>query len=142
MLSKKRKVIADINMVPYIDVMLVLLVIFMVTAPFSIKGIQLDLPTSSAQNIPANKKNSFIISISKLGKYSIAYAKQSYSTIKISKVLQIAKRTFKAHPDIKILISGDKKSDYVYLIYLLDALQKIGINNIGFITLPNIAKPV
>ena len=137
MTRKKRQPMSEINLVPYIDVMLVLLVIFMATAPFSLKGITVDLPRSNAKNLPANQDNSFVISISKAGNYSINYGKQHYAQVQLSKVLQLLEEDFSANHDTNILVNGDKESDYAYLINLLDALQKIGITNIGFITLPH-----
>ena len=140
MLGQKRRIVADINMVPYIDVMLVLLVIFMATATFTISGLQLDLPESSTNNIPANTHNSCVISISKIGEYSITQAQQSHQNIPVSKVVEIVKVVFKSNPNMNVLINGDKQADYVYLINLLDALQTIGVSNIGFITVPHATK--
>ena len=67
----KRKPMSDINVVPYIDVMLVLLIVFMVTAPLLVQGVQVDLPQASTEPVPQTDDDPIVVSVDKAGKYYV-----------------------------------------------------------------------
>ena len=103
---------AEINVVPYIDVMLVLLIIFMITAPLLQQGVEIDLPQASANPLPPEQREPLIISVSKTGDLYLNIGED------IDKPLdeeQLGKRVaivMKNHPQTPVLVRGDKAVDY------------------------------
>lgn len=120
--------LAEINVVPYIDVMLVLLVIFMVTVPLLNHGINIKLPAASKHILPSTAKT-ITISINKNGKYFYNQQKKSLTLLQITNKINSEKNQKK--PSIQI--RADKRVDYAHVADALSILQKNGLNNVALL---------
>ena len=139
MVRKKRKPMAEINVVPYIDVMLVLLIVFMVTAPLLNQGIEVDLP--SANNEPLDIDENFetlVVSITSNGEYflSVGTTGDEREAVSLETVGEQVSRILNANPDIQVLIEGDEDAGWGAMVTLITALQQAGVTKPNFITQP------
>lgn len=129
----KRKPMAEINVVPYIDVMLVLLIIFMVTAPMLMQGVKVDLPEASADPVENQDSEPLIVSVDAQGQLylNLGDEKQvlSLATIKdrVSKVL-------KRNTEKPVLVWGDRAVPYGEVVSVMVALQEAGAPSVGLVT--------
>ncbi len=133
-MRKRRKLNAEMNVVPYVDVMLVLLVIFMTTAPLLLQGVELELPKATAKVIPQKSEPPIIVSIDKSGNYYLNILddpKQAisadYLTVRVAAELQ---RT----PERALLVKGDKSVDYGTVVQAMALLQQAGAESVGLMT--------
>ena len=132
----RRKPMSEINVVPYIDVMLVLLVIFMVTAPLMTQGIKVDLPEATSE--PVTIKDEFetlIVSVRRDGSIFINIGQESLSTT-LGAVAEDAKKIFDVNPNIKVLIEGDKILPYGKIVEVMEVLRQSGASGVSLITQP------
>ncbi len=135
--QRRKEPLSEINVVPYIDVMLVLLVIFMVTTPLLSQGIKVNLPQAQAQTI-APVQEPIIVSIDEKGFYylnTVAHPEmpQTIQQLKREITEQIKQAAEKKIPR-QVFIKGDKKIDYGNIISLMVLLQQAGAVNIGLLT--------
>ncbi len=134
--SARRKPMSEINVVPYIDVMLVLLVIFMVTAPLMTQGIKVDLPEASSGPIDVvEDEPMLVVSVKDDGTYYINLG-EAEESVPLSEVGDKAARVIAANPRIKVLVEGDKKLPYGVIVDLMNTLQAAGAKSVGLITEP------
>ena len=134
--SKRRRPMSEINVVPYIDVMLVLLVIFMVTAPMITQGIKVDLPDAQAASIDLDEgEQALVVSIKADGSYYMNVGKEN-EAIEIAKIGERTTQIIKANPKIKVLVEGDENIQYKVVIQLMSILQAAGAKRVGLITEP------
>ncbi|KJR39655.1 protein TolR [Vibrio navarrensis] len=137
---KKRKMTAEINVVPYIDVMLVLLIIFMATAPFVTQGVDVELPkTSTAQSMEqmAGESNSsfIIIEVDKDGNLGLSVNNDEVQRgLSLADVILRVKAELSLKPDSPIAVGGDAATPYAEIVLLLDELSKAGIPKVGLLT--------
>jgi len=136
---KKRKVMADINVVPYIDVMLVLLIVFMVTAPLLNQGIEVELP--QANNEPINideNMQTLVVTITSQGEYflSLGATGEDRESVTLDTVGEQVGKILGANPDVQVLIEGDTNAGWGAMITLITTLQAAGVDNPSFITEP------
>jgi biopolymer transport protein TolR len=136
---KKRRPMADINVVPYIDVMLVLLIVFMVTAPLLNQGIDVELP--QANNEPLNideNQATLVVSITATGEYylSLGATGDERESTSLDTVGEQVAKIVAANPEIQVLVEGDTNADWGAMIQLLTTLQGAGVANPNFITQP------
>jgi biopolymer transport protein TolR len=135
----KRKLVAEINVVPYIDVTLVLLVVFMITAPLLMQGVKVDLPVANSAPLDNQKQEPLIVSIKADGTYWIdengSNIANSLSFIKdrVAKVLR-------QKPNTPVLVWGDAKVDYGSVVDLMSQLQIAGAPSVGLVTEPSKSK--
>ena len=133
-MRNKRRSIAEINVVPYVDVMLVLLVIFMITAPIINQGVEVDLPTASAKPLSKNSPIPIIVSVNKEAKLYLNISAAPSSPIHPDKLqaevaaalLQDAKRP--------VIVKADKNVSYNNVLQAMVLLQQAGVPNIGLET--------
>jgi len=131
----KRKLVAEINVVPYIDVTLVLLVIFMITAPLLMQGVKVELPDANSAPLDKEEQEPLIVSIKADGSYWIDVGgkntSESLSFIKdrVAKVLRQRSQT-------PILVCGDTRVDYGTVVDLMSELQLAGAPSVGLVTEP------
>lgn len=130
---------ADINVVPYIDVMLVLLIVFMVTAPLLNQGIDVELP--QANNEPLNideNQATLVVSITATGEYylSLGATGDERESTSLETVGEQVAKIVAANPEIQVLVEGDTSADWGAMIQLLTTLQGAGVANPNFITQP------
>jgi biopolymer transport protein TolR len=130
---------ADINVVPYIDVMLVLLIVFMVTAPLLNQGIEVELP--QANNEPINideNMQTLVVTITSNGEYflSLGATGEDRESVTLDMVADQVGKILAANPDVQVLIEGDTNAGWGSMITLITTLQAVGVDNPSFITEP------
>lgn len=130
---KKRKPMADINVVPYIDVMLVLLIIFMVTAPMLMQGVKVDLPDANADPVENQDSEPVIVSVDAAGQLflNLGQEEQVLSLATIKERVAIVMRRKK---DTPVLIWGDRAVPYGEVVTVMVALQEAGAPSVGLVT--------
>ena len=126
-----RRFMSEINVTPLVDVMLVLLIIFMVTAPLLKEGVRVDLPEAKAKPIKQAKEQDIIITIDKNGKIYIGKTEIDWETLKPKMKLILRQRAKK-----EVYLQADKSVPYGVVIKALAALQDAGAERIGMITEP------
>ena len=139
MARKRRKPMSEINVVPYIDVMLVLLIVFMVTAPMLNQGIDVDLPQANNEPLDIDENlESLVVSITSNDEYylSIGATGEDRRTIALNMGGDQVSRIISANPTIQVLIEGDSEADWGAMITLITTLQQAGVTNPNFITQP------
>ena len=129
---KKRNTIADINIVPYIDVMLVLLVIFMITAPMLNQGVNIDLPEAKNKQLQLNPSSSLTILINQQGQYFSNLT--GNESISLNVLKEIIVQELKKDPDKSFFIKGDKNVDYATVVSAISILENLGAKKIGLMT--------
>ncbi len=134
--SSRRKPMSEINVVPYIDVMLVLLVIFMVTAPLMTQGIKVDLPEASSGPLDVtDDEPMLVVSVKDDGTYYINLG-EAEEPVPLAEIGDRAGKVIAANPKIKVLVEGDKKLAYGVIVDLMNTLQTAGAKSVGLITEP------
>ena len=136
MLNRRRNLISDINVVPYIDVMLVLLVIFMVAAPLMVQGISVNLPEVSSDALPVENSEPLIISVRSDGSFFLEIDATRNQPLTIEEVSQEVTKLLKADKNMQVVIRGDAEVKYEKVMMLMALLQQLGSKNIGLITKP------
>ena len=136
---RKRKLKAEINVVPYIDVMLVLLIIFMITAPLLTEGVKVQLPKAGARPIPPEMmKDSkpIILSINEKGQLFLNYNKPEDEPLDAAKVEAQAAAVLRRAPETVVLVRGDYRVAYGEVVGAMTILQRAGADKVGFVTEP------
>ena len=131
-LGKKKKLTAEINVVPYIDVMLVLLIIFMVLSPLLIQGIEVNLPQTDTTKMSVQNEP-LVISIDVNGKYYINIGDEQLP-IDLEELKNKSLVIFSANPDIEVVFQGDKSVSFESVAKAMAAVQSVGIEKIGIVT--------
>ena len=136
--QRKHRVLAQINVVPYIDVMLVLLVIFMITAPLLTQGVHVNLPKAKAQAISVRNRIPVIVSVDKQGQYFVnvsptpkvpVTAEQLVNLVAAEEVL--AKQQNYQRP---VYVRGDAQANYGNVVQAMALLQTAGVKTVGLLT--------
>jgi biopolymer transport protein TolR len=122
-------VMSDINVTPLVDVMLVLLIIFMIAAPMLHQGIEVNLPRSSARNLPIRSEDPVVLSITTAG---IVYLQET--PIHPSQLVERLQPVLAARGDDSVFLKGDRDVPYGQVIDVLDVLYRGGITNVGMVT--------
>ena len=137
---KRRKPMSEINVVPYIDVMLVLLVIFMVTAPILTQGVVVNLPKAPSQPIAENKEDPLVVTMRGDGalflNLGIRKAQDQGTRVTIFSLGEQAAKIIGARPDVPVYVRADNKLPYGEVIKVMTALQNAGARSVGLITEP------
>ena len=139
MVRKKRQPMSEINVVPYIDVMLVLLIVFMVTAPMLNQGIEVDLPQANNEPLNLNENlETLIVSITASGEYflSIGATGEDRESLNLDTIGLRVSQIVNANPNIQVLVEGDTLADWGSMITLITTLNDAGVTNPSFITQP------
>lgn len=133
-----RRQVAEINVVPYIDVMLVLLVIFMITAPLLTTGVEIDLPDSAANPIvdDGTASEPLILSIDKEGQWFLNVGDEPESPMDKIEVQRLATAVLRRSPDKRVMVAGDAAVDYGQIMQAMVALQSAGAPSIGLMSDP------
>ncbi|MEG3754493.1 protein TolR [Psychromonas arctica] len=134
---RRKRVIAEINVVPYIDVMLVLLIIFMVTAPLVTQGVKVDLPQAAAESLPEDTKPPLIASIDKQGRYYLSVGDDSDTPLDASQMSSLVAGQIELDPDAQFIVKGDGDVDYKSVVKLMVLLQQAGVPSLGLMTEPD-----
>ena len=133
-MSKKRRAVSEINVVPYIDVMLVLLIIFMITAPIVQQGVEVELPKLSANSLPPEEQEPVILTVSKNGNYYLNIGDDLKKPVSDDVVTQRIALVLKQKPQTPVLVRGDKDADYGSVTTAMVLLQSAGVEKVGLMT--------
>ena len=123
----------EINVVPYIDVMLVLLVIFMITAPLLTQGVSVELPQAKANALKPNEKEPIIVSVDKEGHYFLNISTDPNEPIAKDKLLRLVAAEINSKQRT-VLVKGDTAVDYGKVVQAMIILQHAGANQVGLLT--------
>ncbi|QYJ88580.1 protein TolR [Shewanella halotolerans] len=132
---KRRRPVAEINVVPYIDVMLVLLIIFMVTAPIVTQGVKVDLPQGEAESLPADSKPPVVASIDADGDYYLDIGgASSKEVLDLEEIAVRVSAIIQLEPERPVVVKADRSIPYERVIQLMVTLQKAGVPSVGLMT--------
>ena len=127
---------SEINVVPYIDVMLVLLIIFMITAPLLSQGVKIDLPQVPSEALPASDNDPVIISVDAAGNFFINYGENQDQPVTPEVLVNRVGALIKYRPKLPVLVKGDADVNYGRVVQAMALLQGAGVKGIGLITEP------
>ena len=133
-MSKKRRAVCEINVVPYIDVMLVLLIIFMITAPIVQQGVEIELPKLTANSLPPEQQEPVILTISKTGDYYLNIGDNLKKPVTDDVVTQRITLVLQQKPQTPVLVRGDKDVDYGAVTTAMVLLHSAGVEKVGLMT--------
>lgn len=125
---------SQINVVPYIDVMLVLLVIFMITAPMVSQGIKVDLPQLDSEPLPPDQEEPLIVSVDKAGLLYVNIGEDKEKPTEAETLQVRVAAVLRNAPKTPVLVKGDKDVDYGRVVAAMLLLQKAGAPNVGLMT--------
>ncbi len=131
----RRRRMAEINIVPYIDVMLVLLIIFMVTAPMLNLGADIQLPQSAAKALQDEKKP-VLVSVDQQGDISLTLNGAAAQQVDDQALVKEVSAFVKQDPKVSVLLGGDKRVDYGRVNQVLGLLQQAGVTKVGLMSQP------
>ena len=131
---RRRRMLAEINVVPYIDVMLVLLVIFMVTAPMLMQGVEVELPKADAAPVEDQDAEPLIVSIDSQGQLFLNLGANEKQVLELATVRQRVAAVLRRTPDKPVLVWGDQKVAYGDVVVVMTALQEAGAPSVGLVT--------
>jgi len=131
-LAKKKNLKAEINVVPYIDVMLVLLIIFMILSPLLIQGIEVNLPKTDTTKMSIQNEP-LVISIDSSGNYFINVGEESLA-INLEELKRKSKVIYDANPEIEVVFQSDKDVSFDFVAKAMASVQSVGISKIGIVT--------
>ena len=133
---RKRRAVSEINVVPYIDVMLVLLIIFMVTAPLLQQGVDVDLPTAPANPLDADSPEPIVISVDKQGLMYLNIAIDPDASLAAVTLVKQVKAALAREPKRPVLVRGDANGPYQNVVSTLVLLQQADVGSVGLVTDP------
>ena len=134
-----KRLVAEMNVVPYIDVMLVLLIIFMITAPMLTQGIKVDLPKAAAEPLPEEmmrEHQPLILSIDASGQYYLNLSENEQKPIDEDTVVDTVGKVLSREPQTPVLVKADTNVPYGRVVTGMVLLQEAGAEKVGFITDP------
>jgi biopolymer transport protein TolR len=135
---RKRRFVAEINVVPYIDVMLVLLVIFMITTPLLTQGVKIQLPKAQAQALAKKQKEPIVVSVDEKGQFYLNLASKPNQPLSSQALTHLVKEQIQFRQQMgasqQVMVRGDRAVDYGKVMQAMVLLQKAGASNIGLIT--------
>ena len=131
---RRRRMLAEINVVPYIDVMLVMLVIFMVTAPMLMQGVEVDLPDADAALVKNQDAEPLIVSINDRGQLFLNLGADEKQALELATIRLRVAAVLRRTPDKPVLVWGDQEVAYGDVVVLMTALQEAGAPTVGLVT--------
>ncbi len=132
----KKKPMGEINVVPYIDVMLVMLVIFMITAPLLNQGVDVDLPQADAEPMDDQQQEPLVLSVDAEGRYFLNVGGDPEAAIDGDTIVLRASAVLRQRPKTPVLVRGDAKVDYGRVVAAMALLQQAGAPKVGLVTEP------
>ena len=127
---------AEINVVPYIDVMLVLLVIFIATAPVVMQGVTVDLPQAEAETMNEDQKTPIIATVDKVGQYYVTIDTNNVKMGSLDELTAYVSSELQNELTRPVVVQGDAQVPYDNVIQLMNALKKSGVKSVGLVTEP------
>ena len=132
----KRKPLAEINVVPYIDVMLVLLVVFMVSAPLLTQGVKVELPQTVSAPLDNDDQEPLVVSIKADGGYYLTVGSDEQAPKPLDEITTQVGKILKLQPQTPVLVWGDANVGYGKVVDLMARLQQAGAESVGLVTEP------
>jgi biopolymer transport protein TolR len=132
--KRGRRLMGEINVVPYIDVMLVLLIIFMITAPLMTQGVKVDLPKASAQPVQATNKQSLVLSVDKSGRYYLNLGSNEKQPISETEVTNRVSAVMRREPSTPVYVNADESVPYGVVVQGMALLQRAGAEQVSLLT--------
>ncbi|HLY52449.1 MAG TPA: protein TolR [Steroidobacteraceae bacterium] len=134
--SRGRRLMGEINVVPYIDVMLVLLIIFMITAPLLTQGVKVALPRAGAEPLQAQQLKPLVLSIDRQGRLYLNIGGDPRAALDMQTVSARASAALRANPERAVLVKADTAIAYGRVVEAMVVLQKAGAHQVGLVTEP------
>lgn len=131
---RSRRAVAEINVVPYIDVMLVLLVIFMATAPLLMQGVEVNLPQADSSPVSDSDAEPLIVSIDAQARLYLNLGASDDQALSMTTVKQRVATVLKRNPDKTVMVWGDAAVPYGEVVALMSELQAAGAPSVGLVT--------
>jgi len=133
---RRRRLMSDINVVPYIDVMLVLLVIFMITAPLLSQGVKVELPQAPAAPIERQSEEPLIVSVDARGLTYLNYGEGKDRPVDTETLVNRVGALLRHKPGLPVLVKGDRDAAYGTVVRVMALLQQAGAPSVGLMTEP------
>jgi len=130
----RRRPMSEINVVPYIDVMLVLLVIFVITAPLLSQGVKVDLPQAAAQPLDVESQEPLVVTIDSAGSYYVNYGENQSSPVEPGVLAARIAALLRHRPGLSVVVRGDENVPYGDVVLLMTILQGAGAPSVGLMT--------
>ncbi len=130
----RKKRMSEINVVPYIDVMLVLLVIFMITAPLLTQGISVELPQTDSTPVEQKDEEPIIVSVDKNGRYYLNLGDNTDKPLATAGLMTRIKAVLRRRQDNTVYVKGDKNANYGKVVVLMAKLKQAGVEHVGLVT--------
>ena len=137
---RRRRAMSEINVVPYIDVMLVLLIIFMVTAPLLNLGVGIDLPKTNAQALQ-QKQNPIVVSVDREGQLWLTLGTEEREAVDQETLLSKVSAFVRQNPEVPVYVEGDQAVSYGQVFELFTLTQAAGVTKIGIVGQPQTERP-
>lgn len=132
--GKRKRLVAEINVVPYIDVMLVLLVVFMITAPMLMQGVEVELPQAPSEVMDENEDEPILVSIKADGSLYVDLLENPDEAKTAEEIADIIGRVLAESPNASVLVWGDRAVSYGEVVGLMTLLQNSGAERVGLVT--------
>ena len=132
----RKKPMAEINVVPYIDVMLVMLVIFMITAPLLTQGVKVDLPEADSAPLQSDQQEPLIVTVDASGNLYLNIGDTPETSIDEDALMQKVSAVLRRRQDRTVLVRGDHAVDYGAVVAAMVLLQQAGVPHVGLVTEP------
>lgn len=128
---------SEINVVPYIDVMLVMLVIFMITAPLLNQGVEVDLPQATAEPLSPEQQDPLVVSVDREGRMFVNVGGDPDVPVDAETLILRASAVIRQRPNVAVMVRGDRHVDYGSVVTAMTLLQQAGAPSIGLVTEPD-----
>jgi biopolymer transport protein TolR len=132
----RKRPMAEINVVPYIDVMLVMLVIFMITAPLLTQGVKVDLPEAAAEPMDPEQQEPLVVNVDAAGKLYLNIGDDPETPIDGETLVQRVGAVLRRRQDQTVLVRGDRSVNYGAVVSAMVFLQQAGVPHVGLVTEP------
>ncbi len=129
-----RRPVSEINVVPYIDVMLVLLVIFMITAPLLTQGVKVELPKVASETIDSQQKEPLVATVDASGNFYLNVGENPDQPVNADTLVQRVAAVLRHQPGTPVLVRGDSQAQYGAVVTVMALLQKAGAPSVGLVT--------
>lgn len=138
---RKRRLKAEINVVPYIDVMLVLLIIFMVTAPLMNLGVDVELPRADARSITSSDTDPVVVSVDAAGNYFLTLEGAPQEALTAEELEARVSAFVRNNPNVPVFVAGDRNTSYELVVQALALLKNADVPRVSLMSVPTEAGP-
>ena len=134
--GSKGRPVAEMKVVPYIDVMMVLLVIFIATAPVVMQGVTVDLPQAESEKMSEDLKTPIVCTADANGRYFVDLGDSHTEVRELNELTALVSDYLMTRPGSPVVVQGDAKASYDSVVQLMNALKKAGVESVGLVTQP------